>query len=151
MTKAADPPVQVLPLEATIRLESGPAVPPPALVRVPAAGIEGPLPVALDAVAAAHPGLPLALDFDYSAGAALDDRVRALLATIAQARCAARVPAVLTLEAPVTLDEQCAAAAYAVAGGVTLIVSDQPLAVSRAVRVTSALRGHESVAEPVAR
>jgi hypothetical protein len=156
VTTDPDPTVRVLGLDATLRLVSPSTGAPgggplPALGRVPAAGLVAPPADALGAVAAGHPGLPLAVDFDYSAGVGLDDRVTALLATVAHDQHASGVPAVLTLVDPVTLDEQCAAAAYAVAGGVTLIVSDQPLAVERAVRVTTALRAHESIAEPAAR
>lgn len=156
MTTDPGPTVRVLSLDTTVLLPSTvdpivDAAPVPVLARVLAAGLEGPLADALEAVAAKDPGLPLAVDYDYSAGVDLDDRVAALLATIALAQHASRVPAVLTLVAPVSLDEQCAAAAYAVAGGVTLVVSDQPVAVERATRVTTALRSHESVAEPAVR
>ncbi len=151
MTTRPDTSVCVLAIEATVELgaASGPGAS-PALVRVLTAALDGPVEPALTAVAAEHTGLPLAADFGYSAGAELDDRVAALLATIARTGNPSAVPPVLTLVAPVTLDEQCAAAAYAVAGGVALIVSDQPDAVERAVRVTVALRAHESVVEPVA-
>jgi hypothetical protein len=113
------------------------------LVLIPAA--------TLDAAHGGSTGPAVAVDFGYSAGPELDDRVSALLATIAHVQDPAAPPAALVLVAPVTLDEQCAAAAYAVAAGVTIIVSDQPVAVGRAVRVTSALQAHETAAEPVAR
>ncbi|MCU1458382.1 MAG: hypothetical protein JWL73_2474 [Actinomycetia bacterium] len=154
MTTDPGPTVRVLPLDATTACSSASwsaGTIAPALVRVPAADLADPLGTRLAALAVAHPDAQLAVDYAYSAGVALDDRVAALLATIAHGRTAPSVPAVLTLVAPVTLDEQCAAAAYAVAAGVMLVVSDQPSAVERAVRVTTALRAHESVAEPAAR